>query len=232
MREVCIVLARPARPVNVGAAARAMKTMGLSDLRIVGAAGIAGDEHARAVAHGSTELLEAVTYTATLDQALVDREIVVGTTARARGHLSHSVQAPDLAQFLHERSGRIAIVFGSEESGLSNAELAACQIVSLIPMRAAYPSLNLAQAVMVYCYELRSLLFQSQDAERTFGDAPSRRALAERLPQALERLGFDRGRSVHARIVERALRADDADTRLLHSAVNAVLKANIKPQDR
>ena len=228
------MLTRPARPVNVGTAARAMQTMGLSDLRIVAAPGIANDEHATAVAHGATAVLETARYSTTLRHALADRELVVGTTARARGHLSRSVPASRLAQFLRARSGRVAIVFGSEASGLSNAELAECQIVSSIPMQRGYPSLNLGQAVMVYCYELSALRSQPQphDQDRDGSDLSARRVLADRLPRALARLGLDRSGALYARLIERALCADDADTRLIHSVVNAILKAGIQPPDR
>ena len=211
-----------------------MQTMGLSDLRIVAAPGIADDEHAMAVAHGATTVLANARYRATLRHALADRDLVVGTTARARGHLSRPVPASRLAQFLRARGGRVAIVFGSEESGLSNAELAECQVVSSIPMHRGYPSLNLGQAVMVYCYELRALRFQPRPRgeERDESDLSARRALADRLPGALARLGLDRSGALYARLIERALHADDADTRLIHSVVNAILKAHIRPPDR
>lgn len=213
-----------------------MQTMGLSDLRIVAAPGIANDEHATAVAHGATAVLETARYSTTLRHALADRELVVGTTARARGHLSRSVPASRLAQFLRARSGRVAIVFGSEASGLSNAELAECQVVSSIPMQRGYPSLNLGQAVMVYCYELSALRSQPQpqphDQDRDGSDLSARRVLADRLPRALARLGLDRSGALYARLIERALCADDADTRLIHSVVNAILKAGIQPPDR
>lgn len=158
--DLSIVLVSPARAENVGAAARAMKTMGFTDLRIV-----ASDAHcepaARWVAHGSGDILDNLTTYATLADALHDASFTVATTARGRSKFHYYATPAELVPLLAEKSQwlpKVALVFGREDSGLTNEELALADVLTGVPMVADYPSLNLGQAVMVYCYQLASLM--------------------------------------------------------------------------
>ena len=153
--RIRIVLSRPSHPGNIGAAARAMKTMGFDDLALVEPRHFP-DASATALAAGAADVLDRARVHATLEEALADCVLAAGFSARRRD-LSHAPAslrdaAPELVAAA--ASGRIALVFGNETSGLSNDELARCQRFVSIPANPAYPSLNLAAAVQVACYEL------------------------------------------------------------------------------
>ncbi|WP_222888850.1 tRNA/rRNA methyltransferase [Enterobacter sp. C2] len=163
--HVAIVLVSPARPENVGAAARAMKTMGFSDLRIVDSEAHR-QESARWVAHGSGDIIDNARFFPTLADALTDIDFTVATTARNRAKFHYYATPAELVPLMQEKSqwmDRAALVFGREDSGLTNEELALADILTGVPMVADYPSLNLGQAVMVYCYQLAPLMQQRSE---------------------------------------------------------------------
>ncbi|MFW5693862.1 MAG: tRNA/rRNA methyltransferase [Alkalispirochaeta sp.] len=222
--DISIVLVEPARPGNVGAAARAMKTMGFTDLRIVGAPDIALEQEARAFAHGSTDILAAARPFRALSEALSDIDLAVATTGRRRGKRSDYYTPDQLRSMLvdEERGSAIALVFGREESGLSNEELSQCQIVSLVPMREPYPSLNLGQAVMVYTYALSSLQMSVAQPHHREADPASVHALVDKAQEVLPYLGFDPGRAVYHRMLERIGAAGRIDVHLMHSLLKAI----------
>jgi tRNA/rRNA methyltransferase len=153
--RIAVVLSRPSHPGNVGAAARAMKTMGFSDLRLVAAQGVPGDE-ATARAAGGADVLDRAKAFDDLAAAIADCVLAVGFTARVRGlsHPSADLRSAVPGILDAAREGRVALVFGNETSGLSNDELGRCQAIATIPANAAYTSLNLASAVQVACYEV------------------------------------------------------------------------------
>src|SRR3954462_7768727 len=137
--DPCIVLSRPSHPGNVGAAARAMKTMGFADLRLVSPKSFPAPE-ANARAAGALDVLEDARVFATLEAALADVVHAVGFSARPRD-LSHPVQAlreaaPDI--LARAAAGRVALVFDNETFGLSNEELARCQAFASIPSNPHY----------------------------------------------------------------------------------------------
>lgn len=220
------ILHRPARGGNIGAAARALTTMGFSDLRISESAAFDVDE-ARAWAHGSADLLERARSFGVLREALEDADLVVGTSARRRGDRREYLTPRELLDHLRgmfEQGGlrRVALLFGPEERGLTNEELDLCQLLSEVPMRRSYPSLNLAQAVMVYAYELSPLSFMAEKPRNTVPREQSVRELHRKTAEILPRLGFDPGRAVTRRILERVGRAGTVDVNLMHSVVNAI----------
>ncbi len=155
-RDVRIVLVNPSHPGNIGAAARAMKTMALSQLWLV-----APEEYPdpRAVwrAAGARDVLESARVVATLDEALADCDWVVGTSARGRRIPWPLVDARQCAEQVYQQPAhsKIAIMFGREDSGLSNDELQRCNCHVHVPTNEAYGSLNLAMAVQILSYELR-----------------------------------------------------------------------------
>lgn len=156
LQQIRIVLCQTSHPGNIGAAARAMKTMGLSQLVLVNPKTFPHAE-AIAMASGATDILEQALICDSLTEALQGTTLAIGMSARRR-ELSHElVSAHEGVQravaTAHHAS--VAIVFGTEMSGLSNAELDHCQLLAMIPANPEYSSLNLAAAVQVISYELR-----------------------------------------------------------------------------
>ena len=150
-----IVLSRTSHPGNIGAAARAMKTMGFSDLALVAPRHFP-DPDATAMAAGAADVLARARMFETLEGALADCALAVGFRARER-ELSHApLSLREAAGPIVDATGEgsVALVFGNETSGLSNAELARCQRFVTIPSNPAYGSLNVAAAVQVACYEI------------------------------------------------------------------------------
>src|ERR1700730_16947751 len=150
------VLVRPKSPRNIGAAARAIKNMGFSDLRLVAPAVRDPRPEAAMAVHAAGLLSAALTYP-DLPAALADRMGVIGTTARTAPYRDAAQLLREAAAELNALGGanRVAILFGPEDSGLTNEDLKHCQRLITIPSASAYPSLNLAQAVMLVAYELR-----------------------------------------------------------------------------
>ena len=156
LSAVRIVLVATSHPGNIGAAARAMHTMGLARLVLVKPRRFP-DPEAAALASGATSVLDRGQVVATLDEALSGCVLIVGLSARpanSRGRVLGLREAAADA-IAHCEYGDVALVFGTEMSGLSNAELARCNPVATIPANPDYASLNLAAAVQVACYELR-----------------------------------------------------------------------------
>lgn len=157
MRErVVVVLYRPQNVVNIGGVVRAMKNMGVGALRLIEPVPFCADDILR-VAHRSEDVLaQAHTYT-DLDTALEDTIYVVGTTERQQGQhpIQHDVATCAATIIERTYTGPVALLFGSEDNGLSLAALDRCHAVIRLPSDPAYPSLNLAQAVLLLLYELR-----------------------------------------------------------------------------
>lgn len=156
LSRIRIVLCRPSHPGNIGAAARAMKTMGLTDLHLV-APKCFPDPEADARATGAVDLLERAKINDSLPEALAGTVLAVALSARRRD-LGPPPGAPRemAARLLAEAvNGNVALVFGNESVGLSNEEVQHCHSAVTIPTNPAFSSLNLGAAVQVLCYELR-----------------------------------------------------------------------------
>jgi len=153
---VRIVLVGTTHPGNIGAAARAMRAMGLDRLTLVAPREFPSDE-ATARAAGAGEVLANARVCATLPEALAECRFAVGASARLRGLSWSTVSPREVAPRLlaEARGGEAAVVFGRESSGLSNDELACCHALLHIPTDPGFSSLNLAMAVQVVAYELR-----------------------------------------------------------------------------
>lgn len=153
--RIRIVLCAPSHPGNIGAAARAMQTMGLLRLTLVDPLQFP-DPEAEAMAAGATAILASARVVATLDAALAGTVLAVGLSARPREFAGAVLPLREAANeaLRYAPAGDVALVFGTEMSGLSNAELARCQIVATIPANPDFASLNLAAAVQVAAYEL------------------------------------------------------------------------------
>ena len=161
--RIRIVLCQPSHPGNVGAAARAMKTMGLSRLYLVRPKSFP-DPQATAMASAATDVLAGAQVCDSLAQALAGTVFATALTARRRDLATEPFWAADAARELVEQldqtgeGGDVALVFGNETAGLSNLELSLCRRWALIPTDPACSSLNLAQAVQILCYEVRRAL--------------------------------------------------------------------------
>jgi tRNA/rRNA methyltransferase len=156
LARIRVVLVRTSHPGNIGATARAMLTMGLARLVLVAPRRFP-DPEADARASGATAVLAAARVVDGLDDALAGASLTVGLSARPREFAGQvlPVRAAAERAIASAAHGDVALVFGTEMSGLSNDELARCAVVATIPANPGYASLNLAAAVQVAAYELR-----------------------------------------------------------------------------
>jgi tRNA (cytidine32/uridine32-2'-O)-methyltransferase len=166
MHNIRVVLVNTSHTGNIGSAARAMKTMGLSELYLVDPVK-EPDGQASALAAGAGDILANCQIVPNLEQAVADCGLVVGTSARSRTLSWPMLDARECGLKLVAEAAQypVALVFGRENNGLSNEELQQCHFHVCIPANPDYSSLNLAAAVQTLCYEVRMayLAAQSQD---------------------------------------------------------------------
>lgn len=189
-----MVLIEPTLPTNVGAVARAMNNMGVTELRLINPCDYLAVESVRTAAHSRSILDRAAVFTS-LPDAVRDRQLVLGTTARVRSRNARITNLPDIAALIPANPTRVAMVFGRESSGMSNAETSVCHALIHIPTFGGSQSLNLAQAVIVTLYELSKLSPGRQTgaaASKSPSMATSREleGLKQHFFQTLERIGF------------------------------------------
>ncbi len=156
LRNIRVVLCEPSHPGNIGAAARALKTMGLSQLVLVKPLRFP-DPEAQWRASRATSVLDAARVCGSLDEALEGTIFSVACSARSREMAVPAVTVRDAAAQLIDiaRAQPVALVFGNETSGLTTADVNKCRLIAAIPANPEYSSLNLAAAVQVFAYELR-----------------------------------------------------------------------------
>ncbi|GLS82923.1 tRNA (cytosine(32)/uridine(32)-2'-O)-methyltransferase TrmJ [Paraferrimonas haliotis] len=194
--KVKVVLVGTTHPGNIGSAARAMKTMGLSQLVLV-APEAEVDKEAVALAAGASDILNQARTVSTLEEAIDDCQLVLATSARIRG-LDWPMLAPREAGeklIAEAHSAPVAIVFGRERSGLTNTELQLANFHVAIPANSEYSSLNLAQAVQILSYEVRmaSLNHSVNSRPATEVDYPSNDDMErfyQHLQETLSSTGF------------------------------------------
>src|SRR5882672_1379703 len=221
LSRIRVVLLRPSHPGNIGAAARAMKTMGITQLRLVRPKCFPHPE-ARAMASGAADVLESARACANLEEALAGTTYSVALSARARG-LSHSLldaRAAAREILSAARGEEVAIVFGNETVGLSNREIMRCSSLARIPADPEYASLNLAQAVQVMAYEARMAVLAPPAVPSETGYATHEEI--EKLYAHLERSLYASGylHPRHPRKLMDRLRRMFAKTRLERTEVN------------
>lgn len=195
MQRVRVVLCHTSHPGNIGAAARAMKTMGFARLVLVNPRCFP-DPQAVAMAAGADDVLDAAQVCGSLAEALNGTVLALAMTARRRELAAEPLWVRDAAGecALAAGGGELALVFGNETSGLSNADLALCQRWAMIPANPAYTSLNLAAAVQVMCYELRLALSTVPPAPRISGaGVPATHEEIDGLIDHFERAATDSG---------------------------------------
>lgn len=195
LSNIRIVLVETFHPGNIGAAARALKNMGLSQLWLVNPRQYP-DEEATSRAAGAKDLLEQAHVVDTLEEAIADCQLIVGTSARERSYDLPLQSIEECAEMVttEAASGEIAIIFGRETSGLNNAEMLACNRHLFIDANPDYPVLNLSQAVQLICYELRRAQRQLQQQpsieERPFPRQQEMVLFYEHLERVLRRTNF------------------------------------------
>jgi tRNA/rRNA methyltransferase len=150
-----IVMVRPRGSGNIGSVARAMKNFGANELAIVGTARTQSF-WAKAMAVRGRDILAEARFYPTIREAIADCRLVIGTTCRPGLYRSHSRTPRELAPAIVAAAGngKVALLFGPEDHGLSNKDLEHCQLLATIPSQPDYPSLNVAQAAVVCLYEL------------------------------------------------------------------------------
>jgi tRNA/rRNA methyltransferase len=217
--EVHFILVEPAVPENIGASARAIKTMTFNRLRLVNPVDHLSNE-AFTLAHGSADILKSANVFPTLEQALHGIDFVIGTSAKTRRIRHDYYHADQLVDIIHKKGGSIrsvGMVFGREESGLTNDELNQCHIIAYVPMAESYPSLNLAQAVMIFAYELSALNLKSRSADENNPSIPVYAATRRRVAEILSSLGMNTNQALYNRIMERVSIMGEDDIHLVCS---------------
>lgn len=214
-----VVLVATRNPLNIGAAARAMSNFGALRLRVVNPFEVAFREARSAV--GASSVLAAAQEYKSVAAAVSDCTLVVGTTALGHRELQHPMRRLEQgAALIRKRlaSNRVALLFGSEKVGLSNADLSHCHWLMRIPTREQHLTMNLAQAVAVCLYELVRQSKQSRAEKSELATAASTERFTRMLLDALHASGYIKPRSSEAseqkirRLVRRLLiHQDDAD---------------------
>lgn len=188
------MLARPLYGGNIGSVCRAMKNMGLSSLRLVSPQPTVDWEEAKKMALSAGDVLEARVEFSDMAAAVADCVQVAGTTARTGLYRAHAYTAREWAPVFLEsaRAHPVAMVFGCEDNGLSNEELALCTQIIRIPSSPQYSSLNLSQAVMICCYEIFLATGHFQPAGEHHPEAPAvmRERMVAMWDDMLREIGF------------------------------------------
>jgi len=226
--RLCVVLVATRNPLNIGAAARAMTNFGFSRLRVVNPYQVAFRE-AKSAVGASAVLKRAEEYSSVAD-AVADCTLVVGTTAARDRQLDHPLRTLPQSQNpirRKMRTGRVALLFGSEKRGLSNQDFSHCDWLLRIPTHPKQPSMNLGQAVAVCLYEIsrgsKPALLAAPQLSATAGDLER---LAELLHRSLRVSGYalkgHRDEEALCRLVHR-LKLSGADAQLLLGMVRQML---------
>lgn len=196
LERVRVVLVEPQEPMNVGAVARAMRNFGLSELYVVNPGPRVGPPWAREaywVAVHAETLLDRAVPVANLREALQGVSLVVATTGRPRElYPAPVVPAWEVPRHVFSVEGKAALVFGRETFGLTNEELDLAHLIGTIPTAPEQPSLNLAQAVVVFAYELHKALIQGHfpQATETLAEVTALEGLFEDLGRYVLEIGF------------------------------------------
>ena len=191
--KVKIVLVNTTHPGNIGAAARAMKTMGLDQLALVAPRHFPNAE-CTARAAGADDILARAAVFPSVEEAVADCGLVFGTSARTRSIAWPEVTPETAATQIAGTAGGAAVLFGRESSGLSNEELEICHAMIRIPTNAEFASLNIASAVQIICYEISKqyLARETSGGEGTESPATTREMehLYEHFEQTLIDIGY------------------------------------------
>ncbi|HEC41710.1 MAG TPA: RNA methyltransferase [Bacteroides sp.] len=219
--DVILILHEPKVPGNVGASARAIKTMGFNKLRLVNPCDYLSIE-SKMLAHASIEILQEAEVFENLSDALEGIDLSIATTAKnrdARVEFHLNTDLPAIIRSKGKSVETIGMVFGGEESGLSNDEIRMCDLASTIPLIQTYPSLNLSQAVMIFAYTLAEL-HSVEDSGRV---SPVRenefKVMMDKSKVLLEKLEIEKTPALYNRILERMALLGEEDIHLILSVL-------------
>ena len=195
-QNICFILVGTTHPGNIGAAARAMKNMGIHQMRLVSPKEFP-HEKAFFRAKAATDVLEKAEVHESLNDAISEAKLVIGTSARNRKVpwpiVSPREAAEEIVSFSKTSEGKTAVIFGREDRGLTNEELGLCNLHVHIPSSDEYPSLNLSQAIQIIAYEIRlKALSHEGKLEKQEWDVPlAENAEIERLIEHFDELMQD-----------------------------------------
>jgi tRNA/rRNA methyltransferase len=210
----------------VGAAARAILTMGFSHLRLIDPCDHLADE-AMMMAHGAHHILKSAQLFGDYESAVADLDLVVCTTAKGRTAKHDYHSSRDIAGLLNKKKehlGKVGILFGTEESGLPNQLVLKSDMAMSIPLAGSYPSLNLAQSVMVTAYELSQLNPMEKPGETLTKSGEGWLTLKQQTEQLLRDAGIPGGSPLYHRIFERLATVDANDIPLFLSVLSRMQK--------
>jgi TrmH family RNA methyltransferase len=229
--NVYIILVEPESPGNIGSVARAMKNMGLSQLRLVNPCDTDTKE-LRMLAHRSKDIVRNAKHFDSLKAALADINVSIGTTMRRRSIKFPNYTPEDIAEIINrlDDETRAAFVFGRERTGLYTEELNLCQHHSTIPTATMKPAINLAQSVMIYSYTLfRKARANNRKVHYKPASHEAVEKLYDHLSDALHRVNFMPRDDMQTfisrfrRILGRAL-PEYQDLQILHKIIQVLLK--------
>ncbi len=194
LANITVILVEPGVAGNVGSSARAMKTMGLSDLVVLNGVKFKGEAEAIKMGHGAGDVLEKARIVSTWEEATAGLHWLFGTTHRKRrAQFPQTMPARDAAQkaAVLSQAHRVGLVFGREESGLTDVELRRCHDLTTVPSGAEHPALNLSQAVMLYSYEIfAASLGKVPEPIRKLATVHEVESLIKHLGLSLGEIGF------------------------------------------
>ena len=221
--DIIFILTEPAVPENIGAAARAIKTMGFSELRLVNTKAHLKKE-AKWLAHGSNDILEKASVYTNLHDSLHDIDFKIATTAKKRS-VKFDYYTPEQANSIIESKNssikKIAIIFGREESGLTNEELSLCDIAVTIPLKTPYPSINLAQSVMIMAYTLSNCELKTNKSDNNTNNYVF---LKQKTEELLGFIGINKDENLYGRVMERLSLTKNEDINVLLSVIGRLNK--------
>lgn len=232
--QLAFVLVEPKVPENVGAAARALCTMGFGELWLVNS-----DLHTRPeahwLAHGSDHILDNARIFPDLAAVRNSVDLLMGTSAKPRHQRQDWHEPAQLREVLANKGKSVAtaaLAFGREDRGLSNEELALCDLLTGIPMKVAYPSLNLAQSVMLYAWEMSGLSVAAEVEKESAQNNVRLGALRQRLESLLPALDTPADGKLSQWVFERLPLLAERDIGFVHTLCSNVERAVTATKNR
>jgi len=195
MENLTVVLNKPKHPGNIGSVARCAKNMGISSIIVINPPNADREQIEQLATHCALDVVEKIQYCESLEQALAPFQYVVGTTGRSGDtSLKRAMIYPrTMAEMIVDISqhNSVALVFGPEDRGLTNAELRYCDLLVKIPTSDALRSINLSHAVMIICYEIFTACFEEPSVfTQKLATVAETEAMYEHLKAMFLRIGF------------------------------------------
>jgi tRNA/rRNA methyltransferase len=190
LNKIDIVIVNPRNNGNIGSLCRAMKTMGFSSLSVIGKTDVV-DEESKVMAVHAIDILKNIKYFNDLDNAVSGSGLVAGITRRrGKKRKYFSILPEELADHILKDNGRKSLVFGNEESGLSDTELSKCNLSVYIPSSEKFPSLNLSHAVQIICYSIFRKIAEADFPHYTPVSKEKLDRLVNVISSSLKNIGF------------------------------------------